>query len=355
MAGIWLVSNVLDNLEERRIKTGFSFLNDRAGFDIAETLVPYTAASSYGRALLVGVLNTLHVAVIAIFLTTILGVVIGVSRVSRNWIVAKLAAVYVETFRNIPVLLQLLAWYVAITALLPPARSALLVLPGVYISKSGLSVPIVMSHPVHGWMMIAMLGGLVLSFLVFWLRRSLAGKSSRIAQESRYLRLGRLLGLVFGPPILVWLIAGAPVELDIPQLGKFRITGGVRASAEFLALMLGLSLYTASFIAEVVRSGIEAVPRGQVEAANALGLRQGQVIRRIVLPQALRVIIPPLTSQYLNLTKNSSLGLAVGYPEACERGQHIAESKWSGIRVYCYLHDYLSKLESCYISFYELV
>ncbi|MBK1698688.1 amino acid ABC transporter permease [Rhodovibrio salinarum] len=309
--GVYLVHNTLANLEARSIRTGFGFMDHEAGFAIGESpLVDYTAADSYGKAFVVGLLNTLRVSLIGIVLATIIGVIMGVARLSSNWLVAKLASVYVEVMRNIPVLLQLFFWYGAISYLLPAVRQALQLMPGVFLSKSGLRFAVPVADPVHPWMGLAFLaaiGGCVLYYR--WSKR-------RQAQTGVEPRLGLpLAGFLIGLPALVWLIGGAPTAMDVPELTTFRYQGGTSVSPEFLALLLGLTFYTAGFLAEIVRAGILAVPHGQTEAASALGLRRRQVLRLVLLPQALRIIVPPTTNQYLNLTKNSSLAVAIGYPD----------------------------------------
>ena len=303
-AGGWLVANMLDNLARRGIATGFDFLGRPASFAIGESLIPYSAADSYGRAVLVGLLNTLKVSGAGIVLATLLGVVIGVARLSTNWLAARLAALYVEAVRNVPLLLHLFLWYAVITEGLPGPRAAWAPLPGVFLSNRGLMMPVPASHP--GWTAAAVAAGAALAAVI-----GLLGLVRRPGFPIA--RVG--VGLGLGLPLAAWLAWGAPTTLDVPGLVGFNFRGGMTLSPELLALLLGLVIYTASFIAEIVRGGILAVGKGQTEAALALGLRGGQVLRLVVLPQALRVIVPPLTSQYLNLIKNSSLAVAIGYPD----------------------------------------
>jgi general L-amino acid transport system permease protein len=307
----FLVSNTMANLEERSIRTGFGFIDQEAGFAIGEsTFVAYEASDSYGRAMLVGLLNTLRVSVIGIVLATIIGTVMGIARLSSNWLIARLASIYVEVMRNIPLLLQLFFWYGAISFLLPSVRQATEVVPGAFLSKSGLQYAVPVSHPVHPWIGVAFLAAVAGCVLYYrWAKRRQAetGVEPRLALP--------FAGLLFGLPLLVWLVGGAPTEMDVPELTTFRYTGGESVTPEFLALLLGLTFYTAGFIAEIVRSGIVAVPWGQTEAASSVGLSRTQVLRLVLLPQALRIIVPPTTSQYLNLTKNSSLAVAIGYPD----------------------------------------
>jgi general L-amino acid transport system permease protein len=310
LLGAYLVSNTLANLASRNIATGFGFLGREAGFGVSESLIEYSPADSYARVLLVGLLNTLKVSVVGIVLATIIGTIAGIARLSRNWLVARFASVYVEGLRNIPVLLQLFFWYALISELLPGPRQALNPLPGVFLSARGLKFPEPVWQTTHLLMFIAVLVGIAAAWVI--------GRWARIRRE----RSGQLfpsiqvgLALMLGPPILVWILGGAPTAMNVPELRGFNFVGGFTVTPEFTALLVGLVLYTGTFIAEIVRGGILAVAHGQTEAGLALGLSRGQVLRLIILPQALRVIIPPLTSQYLNLTKNSSLAIAIGYPD----------------------------------------
>jgi len=308
---IWyLVSNLQANLKSRNIATGFGFFGLEAGFGIGEHLIEYSPASTYGRAYLVGILNTLYVAIIGIVLATILGTIIGVARLSKNWLIAKLSSAYVEGIRNIPLLLQLFLWYKVITESFPAARQAFQPLPGVFVSQRGIKFPTAEFGMTGNFMWIAFLLALLASFAVsFWAKK----RQERTGQQ---FPVGlATLGLVVGLPLVAWLVGGAPTTLSVPELRGFNFRGGATISPEFAALLLGLVTYTAAFIAEIVRSGIVAVSHGQTEAAMALGLTRGQVLRLVVLPQALRIIIPPMTSQYLNITKNSSLAVAIGYPD----------------------------------------
>jgi general L-amino acid transport system permease protein len=309
-AGAFLVHNTLVNLHRQNIATGFGFLGREAAFGIGESLIAYSPADTYGRAFLVGLLNTLDVAALGIVLATLLGIVIGIARLSSNWLVARLSQIYVETFRNIPLLLQLFVWWAMLRESAPPPRQAWQPLPGVFVSNRGVEFPVPVANPVHSWMLLALVLGLLGAVAVNrWARRRQA------ATGAQFPRVWAATGLVVGLPALVFLAAGAPLRLDWPELKGFNFVGGHAVSPEFAALLLGLSVYTAAFIAEIVRAGILAVSWGQSEAAFALGLRPGQTMRLIVLPQALRVIVPPITSQYLNLTKNSSLAVAIGYPD----------------------------------------
>jgi general L-amino acid transport system permease protein len=305
----WLVRNTQHNLEVRRIATGFGFLSREAGLPIGEHLIEYTPASTYLRALTVGVLNTLKVAVIGIVLATILGTLIGIARLSKNWLLAKLAAVYVEVIRDIPLLLQLLFWYTLLQSL-PAPRQALHPVAGVYLSNRGLRLPFLDWQPAHSWALLAFVAGCFATWLYAKIMRR---KQMQDGQPRRVWPAA--LGFLIGLPLVVWAAGGAPTAVDWPALRGFNFQGGFTISPEYFALLIGLTTYTAGFIAEIVRAGILAVPQGQWEAAQALGLRPGTVLRQIVLPQALRVIVPPMTSQFLNLTKNSSLAVAIGYQD----------------------------------------
>ena len=305
----WLWRNTVHNLDVRRISTGFGFLSREAGMPIADSLIAYRPSDTYARALLVGVLNTLRVALIGIILATILGTLIGIARLSKNWLLAKLAAVYVETLRDLPLLLQLLAWYVVLQGL-PPGRQALHPVAGVYLSNRGLVVPTIAWLPVHVWVLLAVAAGIAATWIY---RRFARTRQMRDGQPRRVWPAALLL--VIGLPALVSVALDVAWTVSWPELRGFNFAGGTVLSPEYVALLLALTTYTAAFIAEIVRAGILSVSSGQWEAANAIALRRGLALRLVVLPQALRVIIPPLTSQYLNLTKNSSLAVAIGYQD----------------------------------------
>ncbi|MSP05609.1 MAG: ABC transporter permease subunit [Acetobacteraceae bacterium] len=308
---IWyLVDNTNRNLTARRIATGFAFLDRVAGIPIGESLIDYDPSiHTYGRALFVGVLNTLRVSIIGIVLATVLGTLIGIGRLSTNWLLAKITAAYVEVMRDIPLLLHLLFWYTLLQQF-PGPRLALHIGDSVFLSNRGIGVPIVQWHDAFSWMALACgLGCAVIGLL-----RRLARRRQE-ATGHRPLLWPLSVGLLIVVPGLVWFGLGAPFVVERPVLRGFNFQGGATLSPEFAALLIGLVIYTAAFIAEIVRSGIQAVPRGQWEASRALGLRRGAILRRIVLPQALRLIIPPMTSQYLNITKNSSLAVAIGYQD----------------------------------------
>lgn len=309
-AVVWfLVHNTLINMQARGIQSGFDFLTQAAGFDIGESLYPFDSAYPYYQAFLVGLTNTLRVAIVGIVLATLLGTLLGVGRFSHNALIRGLCQAYVEMFRNIPVLLQLLLWYVLFTDILPAPMEAWAVGPA-FLSKGGFKFPI----PIWAMGHLFALAGLVIGVLAAWLYR---GWNIRQFEATGRMHsqfwLPLVIILAFG--VLGWVVGGAPTELNRPFRGDFAIENGGALTPEFMAVLMGLTLYTAAFIAEIVRAGIQSVPRGQGEAASALGLSKGQEMQLIMLPQALRVIIPPMTNQYLNLTKNSSLAVAIGYPD----------------------------------------
>jgi general L-amino acid transport system permease protein len=305
----YLLNNTFANMRLRGIQSGFSFILQPAGFAIGETLIPFDSSESYLKAYLVGLGNTLRVALVGIVLATLLGTVIGVGRLSRNLLVRSLCSAYVEVTRNVPLLLQLFIWYFVLTELLPPIEEAMHA-GGVFFSKNGLQYPLPLWEPGHWGTLAGMAAGLVGAG--FWAR----------AAHRRHAATGRLppiwlpgLALTLAGGLLGWLAGGAPSGLDIPEKTEINVVGGGSVTPEYLTVLLGLTVYTAGYIAEVVRAGIQSVPFGQHEAAASLGLSRRQELRLVLLPQALRVIIPPITSQYLNLTKNSSLAVAVGYPD----------------------------------------
>jgi general L-amino acid transport system permease protein len=309
-AGWWIVGNVIDNLRRANIASGFGFFGSRAGFEILFSLIPYSANETYFRAFLVSLLNTIYVSIIGIFLATVVGFTVGISRLSKNWILSRLATVYVEFFRNIPLLLQLLFWYKAVLSILPGPRQGYVLPGGIFLNNRGLIMPRPVAEAGAGLVVGAFVVAVLLALGVSrWAtRRRLA-----TGQSFPALRTGVLLVVLL--PLAAFVLAGGPFQLDVPALKGFNFAGGMVIAPEFMALLLGLTIYTASFIAEIVRGGILSVSHGQTEAAAALGLRGTQTLRLVTVPQAMRVIIPPLTNQYLNLTKNSSLAVAVGYPD----------------------------------------
>ncbi len=305
----YLAHNTQTNMRERGIQSGFDFLNSAAGFDIGESLFAFDSGENYWHAYLIGFTNTLRVAITGLILTTLLGTLIGVGRFSRNALVRGLCVCYVELFRNIPVLLQLLMWYLMFTEVLPDSANPLVLGP-LYLSKGGLNFPI----PVWATGQYFAAIGMGLALVVAFVYRRWAIRSFERTGVPRSL-FWVPVGIVIGFGVLGWLMGGAPSEFNMPMQGEFAIENGGALTPEFLSVLLGLTIYTAAFVAEVVRGGIQSVALGQTEAAAALGLSRGQTMRLVTLPQALRVIIPPVTNQYLNLTKNSSLAVAIGYPD----------------------------------------
>ncbi|WP_312409473.1 amino acid ABC transporter permease [Shinella sp.] len=334
VAAVWYAwNNVVQNLARANMSAGFGFLNSRAGFDVAQTLIAYTSDSTYFRALQVGLLNTLVVAAAGIVTATIVGLLIGVGRLSNNWLIARLCTVYVEIFRNIPPLLVIFFWYLGVLALLPSIRSIFQHLEEnpdaiFFISNRGIYMP----APVFGEGFGMVVGAFILGIIAA-IAFTIWANARQRATGKRPPVLWVNLGLIVLFPIVVFLVMGSPLSLDYAVPGSFNMRGGMSIGPEFLALYLALSLYTASFIAEIVRAGIRGVSKGQSEAAFALGLRAGHTTRLVVLPQALRIIIPPLTSQYLNLIKNSSLAVAVGYADLVAVGGTILNQSGKSIEI----------------------
>lgn len=309
--GAYLVHNTIVNRERLGVASGFDFLGRLAGFDVSQALIDFASdRSTYGRAFVVGLLNTLYVAFVGIVLATIIGFVMGIARLSSNWLVARLALVYIEVIRNVPLLLQLIFWYVVVLGALPGPRDSLEVLGIGYLNVRGLFLP----KPIFEAGAIFELLALLLAIAAVVLLARWA-KRRREATGRPFPTVWVGLSILIGLPLATHLALGGPISFEYPRLTRFRLEGGLVLLPEFLALVLGLSVYTGAFLAEIVRSGILSVGKGQLEAAGALGLKPNQTLRLVVIPQALRVIIPPQTSQYLNLTKNSSLGVAIGYPD----------------------------------------
>jgi general L-amino acid transport system permease protein len=308
--GYEIVANARANLESQRITSGFGFLNNTAGFDVSQNLIPYTGSDTYTRVFFVGLLNTLLVAIIGIFFATVIGFIVALGRLSPNWLLSRISGGYVELIRNLPLLFQMLFWYLAVLAALPNPRQSISLFGSVFLNNRGLIVPKPIAEPglepFAIVLLIAIIGSLALRH---YARRQLF-------EHGRMIRIWPYVaGAVIGLPLLTALVFGAPVIFEMPVLKGFNFSGGSRLIPEFVALTLALSLYTAAFIAEIVRAGILSVHNGQMEAGASLGLQRGSTLRLIVVPQALRVILPPLTNQYLNLTKNSSLAVAIGYPD----------------------------------------
>ena len=351
LLGYYLLSNTLANLERQSIATGLGFLGKESAFEIGESLISYSAADSYGKALMVGALNTLVVSFIGIILTVLLGTFIGIARLSTNWLVSRLAAVYIEVLQDIPILLQLFFWYAFFYNVLPGPRQAFDPLPGVFLSNRGLVFGVPEFHPAHIYMLLVFVAACVICYVM---RRWAKKRQDETGQP--FPVFWATVAIAVGLPMLAWLFAGAPTAMNVPELKGFNFKGGVNVSPEFTALLLGLVLYTAAFVAEVVRAGIQSVNKGQTEAAMAIGLRSGQVLNLVILPQALRVIIPPLTSQMLNLTKNSSLAVAIGYPDFVSvAGTTINQTGQAieGVALMMIVYLVLSLLTSAFMNWYN--
>jgi general L-amino acid transport system permease protein len=351
LGAYYLYSNAVANLAKLNKTFGYEFWNRTAGFDIIQSLIPYTSDSSYGTAIIVGFLNTLLIAFLGIIFATLIGFLIGIMRLSKNWLVAKIAMVYVETVRNVPLLLQLFLWYKLVLVPLPDSRQALNFGDMFYLSKKGLSMPSPIYGP-GGWMAIA---GLILGVIAaIMLRRWAVARQVATGQIFPHLSVGILIVVL--SPFAGLVLAGWPVTLDYPVGGAFGFRGGVSVVPEFIAMLIGISIYTASFIAEIVRAGIQAVSHGQTEAASALGLRSGLTTRLVIVPQAMRIIIPPLASQYLNLTKNSSLGVAIAYPELVSTGGTVLNQTGKAIEVvliWMVVYLSLSLLTSLFMNWFN--
>lgn len=349
--GYYLFAITQANLQRQHIATGFGFIGREAGFEIGESMISFSATNTYARALLVGILNTLEVAVIGIILTIILGTIVGVARLSSNWLLSRLAAGYIEVLQNIPVLLQLFFWYSVFHDSLPLPRQSLNPLAGVFLNNRGFYFPVPVPHPAYARMGIALVIACVAcTFLCRWSRR----RQEKTGQTFPVWSV--TTGMVVALPVIAWVVSGGPTALDSPHLIGFNFEGGMLVTPEFAALLLGLVLYTSAFVAEVVRAGIQAISHGQTEAAMSVGLKPSHVLTLIILPQALRVIIPPLTSQMLNLTKNSSLAVAIGYPDLVsvanttinQTGQAI-----EGVAIIMVAYLFFSLVTSAFMNWYN--
>jgi general L-amino acid transport system permease protein len=349
--GYEIVANARANLETQRITSGFGFLSNTAGFDVSQTLIPYSGSDTYTRVFLVGLLNTLLVSVIGIFFATLIGFMVALGRLSPNWLLSRISGGYVELIRNLPLLFQILFWYLAVLAALPNPRQSVSVFGSVFLSNRGLVVPKPIGTPGFEPFVFALLIAILGAIGVWRYARRQLFESGKVIRIWPY-----VLGLIIGLPLISVLIFGAPVSFEVPVLRGFNFAGGSRVIPEFVALTVALSTYTAAFIAEIVRAGILSVHTGQMEAGSSLGLQRGSVLRLIVIPQAMRVILPPLTNQYLNLTKNSSLAVAIGYPDLVSvfAGTTLSQTGQAieiiGITMGVYL--LISLLTSAIMSFY---
>jgi general L-amino acid transport system permease protein len=324
----WIIGNTIENLKRANIASGFAFLNGRAGFDVSDTLIQFDSDSTYKRALLVGLINTVVVAGAGIVTASILGFLIGIGRLSNNWLIRKICTVYVELFRNIPPLLVIFFWYFGVLSVLPLPKESIELPFGSYLNSRGFYFP----KAVWGegaWLMgVALLLGIAMSWFV-----ARQARQRQMATGATFPVFWTSLALIVGLPLLALVATGFPVSFDLPQKSTFNLTGGLQIKPEFLSLYLALSFYTAAFIAEIVRAGIRGVNKGQTEASSALGLRSGQALRLVVVPQAMRIVIPPLTSQFLNLTKNSSLAIAIGYPDLVAVGGTVLNQTGQAIEI----------------------
>jgi general L-amino acid transport system permease protein len=305
-----IVANARANLASQHIASGFGFLSNTAGFDVSQALISYSGSDTYTRVFLVGLLNTLLVSIIGIFFATIIGFVVGLGRLSPNWLLSRIAGAYVELVRNLPPLFQILFWYLAVLGTLPNPRQSVSLFGSFFLSNRGLVVPKPIGHDGLMAFGLAIALAIVASLLLRSYARRQLFENGKLVKVWPY-----VVGLLIGLPLLAVLVFGKPVTFEIPELKGFNFSGGSRIIPEFVALTLALSTYTAAFIAEIVRAGVQSVHKGQMEAGASLGLSRGSTLRLIVVPQALRVILPPLTNQYLNLTKNSSLAVGIGYPD----------------------------------------
>ncbi|MFD1988005.1 amino acid ABC transporter permease [Mesorhizobium newzealandense] len=306
----WIVHNTIVNLTNLHIASGFTFLKGRAGFDISDSAIAYTSDSTYGRAIIVGLINTLIVAFVGIITATIIGFIVGVGRLSKNWLIQKICTVYVEVFRNIPPLLVIFFWYSGVLAVLPAPRDSINLPFGSFLNQRGFYFPRAIWGDGSWLILVGLFAGIAMAWFV-----ARKAHQRQMATGQQFPVFWTSLALIVGLPLLAYALSGFPLTFDFPKQSTFNLTGGFAVKPEFLSLYLALSFYTAAFIAEIVRAGIRGVARGQSEASEALGLRSGQLLRLVVVPQAMRIVIPPLASQYLNLTKNSSLAIAIGYPD----------------------------------------
>jgi general L-amino acid transport system permease protein len=349
--GYEIVANARANLEAQRITSGFGFLDHTAGFDVSQNLIPYTGSDTYTRVFFVGLLNTLLVSVIGIFFATLIGFLVALGRLSPNWLLSRISGGYVEAIRNVPLLFQILFWYLAVLGALPNPRQSISLFGSFFLSNRGLVIPKPIGNPGFEPFVLAVLIAIVAAVGLWRYSRRQLFDSGRVIKVWPY-----VLGLLIGLPLVTALVSGAPVKFEIPELRGFNFAGGSRVIPEFVALTLALSTYTAAFIAEIVRAGILSVHTGQMEAGSSLGLHRGAVLRLIVIPQAMRVILPPLTNQYLNLTKNSSLAVGIGYPDLVSvfAGTTLSQTGQAieiiGITMGVYLR--ISLVTSAIMSFY---
>lgn len=347
----WIIGNTVENLRRANIASGFGFLSGRAGFDVSQSLIEYSSDSTYGRALLVGLLNTLLVAVTGIGTASVIGFVVGIGRLSKNWLIRKICTVYVEVFRNIPPLLVIFFWYLGVLSVLPLPRESIELPFGTYLNSRGLFMPRMIWGD-GAWLIGA---GFLLAIAMSWFVAR-GARARQMASGQQFPVLWTTLGLLIGLPLLAFAASGFPLSFEFPTQSTFNLIGGFQIKPEFISLYLALSFYTASFIAEIVRAGILGVSKGQSEASAALGLRPRATLRLVIVPQALRIIIPPLTSQYLNLTKNSSLAVAVGYADLVAIGGTILNQSGQSIEIvaiWMVVYLGLSLLTSAFMNWFN--
>ncbi len=324
----WIIGNTAENLQRSNIASGFSFLRGRAGFDISQSAIAYSSDSTYMRALYVGIINTLIISAVGIVTALIIGFIVGIARLSSNWLVRSLATVYVETFRNIPPLLQIFFWYFGVLSVLPQPKESIELPLSTYLNSRGVFMPRLIWGEGSGLILAGFVTAILIAFFVaHWSRK----RQQETGQQ--FPVISTSLAMIVGFPLLGYFLAGMPVTVELPKLSTFNLSGGMQVKPEFLSLYLALSVYTASYIAEIVRSGIVGVAKGQTEASQAVGLSRGQLLRLVVIPQAMRLIIPPLTSQFLNLTKNSSLAIAIGYPDLVAVGGTILNQTGQAVEI----------------------
>ena len=324
----WIIGNTAENLKRSNIASGFDFLNGRAGFDLAQTPIQFTSDSTYFRALMVGLLNTVIIAVLGIITAVGLGFMVGVGRLSHNWLIRKLSTIYVEIFRNIPPLLVIFFWYFGVLSVLPDPKQSIALPLGGFLNNRGFFLPKAIWGEGAWLIAVGVIVGIVFSLIVRkWAR------DRQMSTGQQFPVLWTSLAMIFGFPLLAYVLTGFPLTFEFPTASRFNLSGGFQIKPEFLSLYLALSIYTASFIAEIVRAGILGVSKGQSEAARAVGFREGSTLRLVVIPQAMRTIIPPLTSQFLNLTKNSSLAIAIGYPDLVAVGGTILNQSGQAIEI----------------------
>ncbi len=347
----WIANNTVENLRRSNIASGFGFLRGRSGFDISDSLIAYSSDSTFGRALIVGFLNTIVVAVLGIITATVLGFIVGIGRLSHNWLIRKISTVYVEVFRNIPPLLVIFFWYFGVLSVLPLPRDSIELPFGSYLNSRGFYFPKTIWGEGAWLIPVALL--LAIGMTWFVARRAY---QRQMATGQQFPVLWTGLALIIGLPVLAFMAAGFPLTLDFPRQSTFNLAGGFQVKPEFLSLFLALSFYTAAFIAEIVRAGILGVSKGQTEASYALGIRPRQTLRLVVIPQAMRIVIPPLTSQYLNLTKNSSLAIAIGYPDLVAIGGTILNQTGQAIEIvaiWMVIYLSLSLITSAFMNWFN--